>query len=195
MTDAFDPRELIAADRLDLAVDEARAGGVVGGPGAAVVRTLVAELGAHPPAGLAARVTGDLARARARIWLPARAAALVLAVLLALHASGNLFNGRWIARHVHGAYDPHSYREAAIGLLALAVIALAAARRPRLLGALAAGGLPFGLAFLALGFHEFSTFHQGGLLHLGEGGAGIAVAVLWRLARRYGDDPRSEGSV
>jgi hypothetical protein len=173
-----------AAAQLDAAVDDALAGRPAAGVDAATASVLTRLVAAHatqPPPALAARIR---AAERSR-WQPARLAAAALAMLFLGQGLSNLVAGRWVAGQLDVAFDAHASFESGILLLALAGVVLAGAIARRWLDIAALAGAPVGLAFAIVGLSELSEFPGGGVLHLGQGVAAVALIALWWRARRY----------
>jgi MFS family permease len=194
VSDRFDPDERVAAEELDRVVDDALAAGPAPGvdPQTSAVLRLLAD--AHrddPTAGTAARIGARMRRAEERRWLPGRIAAAVLGAAFLAQGLGNLFAGRWVARHVDVPFDSHAFFEGGIALLALGAILFAAAFARRWLDLAVAAGVPAALALALHGAPEVDEFPAGGVLHLTQGVAALALLVLWWRARRYVLPPRA----
>jgi len=175
--------------QLDRAVDDALAGGSPDDP---LVRLLVDAHRSEPPPGLAARVGAAIRRTERRRWLPAQAAAAVLCGTFLVEASGNLFYGRWLARHLDAPFEPHTLFEGGVAFLALAAVLLAGALARRWLDLAVLTGVPAGLALSVHGSSELGEFPSGGVLHLSQGVAALGLALLWWRARRYALRPPAE---
>jgi hypothetical protein len=188
VTERFDPTDVAAALLLDRAVDDALAGRVASNvdaaTGAALRRLVEAHEGEPPPA-LAAQIGAAVRRAEQRRWLPVQVAAAVLACLLLGQGLGDLFNAEWVARNLGVAFDSHAYFEGGVVLLSLGAVVMAGALARRWIDIAALAGAPVGVAFAINGFSELAEFPAGGVLHLSQGAAALALAVLWWRARRY----------
>jgi hypothetical protein len=184
----FDSHELAAAVRVDRAIDEALAGGSPEGVDpawATLLGELVAAHRSDPPPGLRTRAAAAVRRARRRLWLPARAAALALGLLFVAQGLGSLLAGPTIARHLHVAFDEHGFFEGGMLLLALGGVVISGALARRFIDVATVAGVPVGVAFAAHGVSEAGTYAAGAALHFAQGAAAIALAVLWWRARRY----------
>jgi hypothetical protein len=188
VTERFDPQEQATAEDLDAAVDEALAGKAVPGLDASTSAALRLLVDAHREdlaPSTAARITATVRGAEARRWLPARIAAAVLGLTFLVQGLGNLLAGRWVARHLDVGFDSHAFFEGGIVFLALAAILLAAALAQRWMESAAVAGALAGLALALHGAPEVDEFPAGGILHLAQGIAALALLVLWWRARRY----------
>ena len=188
MGERFDGDELAAAVRLDRAADDVLAGGAPGGldpASAALVERLVGGHGAAPPLALAHRVRGMLRREHR--WRAAvRVVAAALGLLFLVQGVGSLVAGSWVARNLGVPFDSHAFVEGGIVLLALGVVMMAGALERRWLDLAVLAGAPVGIAFAAHGASELAEFPAGGVLHLSQGVAAVALAALWWRTRRYG---------
>jgi hypothetical protein len=173
---------------LDRAVDDALAG--TSSSDDPLLRALVDAHRSEPPAPLAARVAAAVRRGERRRWLPAQAAAAVLASTFLIEGMGNLFFGRSVTRHLDAPFDAHTLFEGGVAFLALAAVLIAAAFAKRWLDLAVATGAPVGLALAIHGWSELSEFPGGGVLHLSQGLAAVALAVCWLQASRYVLPPR-----
>jgi hypothetical protein len=185
VTEPFDRDELAAALQLDRAVEDVQAGGAPSGVDAATGAVLDRLVEAHrsePPPALSARVKAIVRRERRR-WLHAQAAAAVLAVLLLAQGLSNLLAGDWVARRLDVPFDSHTAFEAGILLVALGGVVLAGAFVRHWLDLAVVAGVPVGLAFAVGGASELAEFPAGGVLHLSQGVAAVALAMLWWRAR------------
>ena len=183
MTEHSDPTELAAAIELDAAVDAALAGRPP--PADPLLGLLLDAHRPEPPTALRARVGKVVERGERRRWLPARAAAAALALAFLLEGAGNLFFGRSVARHLHAPFDAHTYFESGVVFLALAAVLVAGALARRWLDLAVVAGAPVGLVLAIHGARELSEFPGGGALHLSQGAAALALALLWWRGRRY----------
>lgn len=187
MTERFDRDELVAATRLDRAVED-----VLAGAGAAgvdpetdeLVERLLAAHRVQPPPALAARIAPALRRER-RLGLLLRVATAVLGLLFLGQGMGNLVAGEWVARGLDTTFDSHTFFEGGVLLLALGAVVLAGALRRRWLNLAVAAGAPVGLALAVNGWSELGEFPAGGVLHLSQGAVAAVLAVLWWRSRRY----------
>lgn len=135
-----------------------------------------------------------LARLRRRAPVPqaVRWAVLALGVLIVNHGMGNIFIGRWIADQTHGHYDPHTFRESAIAIVAIGMLCVLAYFRTSWIRAATVIGGSAGLAFGVHGFTEVTKTPYGFALHFAEGVAAVVLFVLWR---RYAKGaPPEEGA-
>lgn len=129
------------------------------------------------PSGLLARVPRAVPRSL-------RLAVLFLGVLLVQNGIGNVAIGSWIADQVHGHYDSHSYREAAIATVAVGALLVLAYFRTSWIRAATTIGVPVGLAFGVTGSTEITVTPYGFALHFTEGVTALVILVLWwRYAR------------
>lgn len=187
MTERFDADELAAALLVDRAADDVLAGDppadVDPATGAALERLAEAHR-PEPPPPLAGRVAAIARRGR-RLWLRARVAAAILGLLFLGQGMGNLLFGDWVARGLEVPFDSHAFVEGGILLLALGGVVLAGALARRCLDLAVAAGAPVGLAFAVHGWSELAEFPAGGVLHVSQGAAAVALAVAWWRARRY----------
>jgi hypothetical protein len=170
-----------AAFELDRAIDDA----IAGGEADPAVQGLVAMHRSEPPPALAARIGATVRRAERRRWLPVQIAAAWLGLLFVSQGLGNLVNAEWVARGLGEPLNTHAYFEGGIVLLALGGLVLAGAVARRRLGVAVVAGAPVGLVFALNGLDEVSEFPAGGVLHVSQGLAAIALALLWWRARRY----------
>jgi hypothetical protein len=168
--------------RLDQQIDEALAGREGGD---AAVRSLVEMHHDEPPPALVARIGAAVRREERRRWLPVQIAAAWLGLLLFGQGIGNLVSADWVASQLGEPSDSHAYFEGGVVLLVLGGLVLAGALTRRRLGVAVIAGAPVGLAFALNGLGELSEFPAGGLLHVSQGLAAVALAVLWWRARRY----------
>jgi hypothetical protein len=155
-------------------------------------------LDAPLPPGLAARVDAAVASvgaASARRWLVVRGVAAAFAMTLFINGMGNFTRVEWVARHLHEPVSRHAANEGGAALLALSVLFVLAALRPRLLSTAAAVAGPLGLYFGVAGVREVGTFLDGGILHLSEAMLGLGLVALWFWARRYVSRPSDEGGA
>lgn len=189
MTEGFDSREAAAALQLDRAIESVASGDEAPGVDAktlALIQALLVSGRTDPPPALRERVKAALREAAyERVWLPARLAAALLALAFVGQGAGSLLFGRWVAGNLHIAFEPHLLFESGVALLALGGVVMAGALIRRLVGVALAAGAPVGLAFAAHGLPELAEFPAGGALHLSQGVAALALAVLWLRARRY----------
>src|SRR5215471_16563599 len=189
MTDGFDSSEAGAALQLDRAIESVASGGEAPGVDAqtrALIQALLVTRRTDPAPALRERVRAALREAaHERVWLPARLAAAVLALAFVGQGVGSLLFGRWLATNLHIVFDPHLLFESGVALLALGGVVMAGALTRRLVGVALAAGAPVGLAFAVYGLPELAEFPAGGVLHLSQGVAALALAVLWLRARRY----------
>jgi MFS family permease len=195
VTERFDSDEQAAAEALDRVVDDtltARSAPGVDAQTSAVLRLLADAHRDDPTAATAARIGARVRQAEERRWLPGRIAAAVLGSAFLAQALGNLLAGRWVARHVDVAFDSHAFFEGGIALLALGAILLTAAFARRWIDLAVAAGVPAGLALALHGAPEVDEFPAGGILHLTQGVAALALLVLWWRARRYVFPPRAK---
>lgn len=118
-----------------------------------------------------------------------RLAVLALGVLLFQNGVGNVVIGRWIADQVHGHYDAHSYREAAIATVGVGILLILAYFRTNWIRAATTIGVPVGLAIGITGSTEITVTPYGFALHFTEGVVAVVVLVLWR---RYAKGRRAE---
>jgi hypothetical protein len=187
MIERFDPDDVAAAVRLDRAVDDVLADDAPRGldpATGAVVERLGRGHAAEPPRSLAERVGGQLRRER-RYRLAVRVAAATLGLLFVGQGLGSLVAGSWVARNLDVPFDSHAFVEGGIVLLALGVVMLAGALERRWLDLAVLAGTPVGIAFAAHGASELAEFPAGGVLHLSQGVAAVALAALWWRSRRY----------
>jgi nitroreductase len=194
MSERFDPDEVAASVRLDRAADDVLAGGAPRDLDAitgAVVERLVRGRAAEPPPALADRVGGRLRRER-RYRLAVRIAAVALALLFVAQGLGSLFAGSWVARNLDVAFDSHAFIEGGIVLVALGLVMLGGALERRWLDLAVIAGVPVGIAFAAHGASELAEFPAGGILHLSQGLAAVALGALWWRSRRYVFAPRAK---
>ena len=188
MNERWDPDELAAAVRLDRAIDDALAGGAPEGVDpalAALVTDLVAAHRSDPSPALHDRAAVAVRRARRRVWLPPRVAALTLGLLFVTQGLGSLLAAPAIARHLHVPFDEHGFFEGGILLLTIGGVVMAGALARRWLDVAALAGVPVGVAFGAHGVSEAGTFAAGAALHFAQAAAAVVLAVLWWQARRY----------
>jgi len=189
MTDGFDSSEAGAALQLDRAIESVASGGEAPGVDAqtrALIQALLVTRRTDPAPALREGVRAALrAAAHERVWLPARLAAAVLALAFVGQGVGSLLFGRWVATNLHIVFDPHLLFESGVALLALGGVVMAGALTRRLVGVALAAGAPVGLAFAVHGLPELAEFPAGGALHLSQGVAALALALLWVRARRY----------
>jgi MYXO-CTERM domain-containing protein len=171
-----------AARQLDRDIDDALAGREGGD---AAVRSLVEMHHDEPPPALVARIGATVRRAERRRWLPVQIAAAWLGLLLVGQGIGNLANPDWVAGQLGEPSDSHAYFEGGVLLLVLGGLVLAGALRRRRLGVAVLAGAPVGLVFALNGLGELSEVPAGGLLHVSQGLAAIALVALWWRARRY----------
>ena len=167
---------------LDRAVDDALAGAPVEDP---LVGLLLEMHRSEPPAELETRVGAAVQRGDRRRWLPARAAAALLALTFLTEGFGNLFLGHWVSRHLGIPFEEHTLFEGGVVFLSLAIVLLAGALSPRWLDVGVVSGFPVGFALAVHGIPELGEFPGGGLLHMSQGAAAVALALLWWRARRY----------
>jgi hypothetical protein len=172
-----------AALRLDAAVDDVLSGMPpnIDAATASALERLAAAHRVDPPPALAGRIR---AAERAR-WRPARLAAAALAMLFLGQGLSSLVSGRWVARNLDVPFDAHASFELGLLLFALGGVVLAGALARRWLDLAAAAGVPLGIAFAVSGLSELGEFPGGGVLHLSQGVAAIALAAFWWRARRY----------
>lgn len=109
-----------------------------------------------------------------------RLAVLFLGVLLVQNGIGNVVIGRWIADQVHGHYDAHSYREAAIATAGVGLLLVLAYFRTSWIRAATTIGVPVGVAIGATGSTEITVTPYGFALHFTELVASVVLFVLWR---------------
>jgi hypothetical protein len=194
MSERFDRDELAAAVRLDRAADDVLAGNAPGGldpATAALVQRLARGHEAEPPPGLRHRV-GSRLRREHRHRRAVRVAAAALGLLFVAQGLGSLVAGSWVARNLDVGFDSHAFVEGGIVLLALGVVMVAGALERRWLDLAVLAGAPVGIAFAAHGASELAEFPAGGVLHLSQGVAAVALAALWWRTRRYGFAPRAK---
>lgn len=185
MVDAFDERDLAAADALDVEIDRVLAGA----PGAAadrVVTWLTVATRSDPPPAVATRVEADHRRLEQRRWRPVQVAAAALAALLLSQGIGNLVTGEWVARGIGEHYSPHAFREGGFALLAAGIAVAAGVFRRSWLPVSASAGVPLGVALGLHGASEVGQFTAGAVLHLSQGAIAVLLGVAWWRARRYG---------
>jgi hypothetical protein len=189
----FDDVELLAAEAVDVAIDDALGGRPGGDP---VVSGLVAAFAVALPPGLAADIRARAAveqDRRSRNWLPARLAAAVLAYLYAVSGIVNIFFGHWLARVVKNAYAPHVYREGGLAFLAVSALLAWAVFRPRWLDAAVLVGSPLGVLIAINGAGEIINLRPGAVDHVPELAGALALAFFWwRAKRRYETDGSGE---
>jgi hypothetical protein len=111
---------------------------------------------------------------------PLRRVVLLLGVLLVQNGIGNVAIGPWIADQVHGHYDAHSYREAAIATVAVGVLLVLAYFRTSWIRAATTIGVPVGLALGVTGSTEITVTPYGFALHFTEGVVALVLLVMWR---------------
>ena len=107
----------------------------------------------------------------------------------------NLLAGDWVARRLDVPFDSHTALEAGILLVALGGVALAGALVRQWLDLAVVAGVPVGLAFAVGGASELAEFPAGGVLHLSQGVAAVALAVLWWRAGVTFSCPARRGGV
>jgi hypothetical protein len=150
---------------------------------------LVRGLDEPLPAGLAAKVENAVApvvSAVRRRWLIVRGFAAALGIQFVVNGTGSAFLGRWVADNLDEPYHPHVWREGGVALLALGVLLVVAAVRPRrLLSTAALVACPAAFFYGVTGVGELDDWINGAALHISQGvlGLGLAVSFLW--ARRY----------
>lgn len=190
----FDELELAAAAELDAAVDRALAG--VAGPGEdTTVLWLASAMRADPPAALARRIHAEHERREQRRWRPVQLVAAAIAALMLSQGVGNIVSGAWVARGLGEDYSPHAFLEGGLALIAVGIAIAAGVLRRSWLPVSVAAGAPLAVAFGVNGIAEVGEFAAGAVLHLTQGVLGIALAVLWWRARRYGRAEPDEGGA
>lgn len=139
----------------------------------------------EPSAALYRRVDAAMARRRARWWLAARLAAVVLGILIVWQGLSILILGQWISRNLGEPYAEHMAIEGAFAFIAagLAVMASALQRRWLPLGIVA--GVPLGFMLGVHGIPEVQVFAWGAVFHISEGVAAIVLLVTFLVAWRY----------
>lgn len=180
----FDEAERMAAEAVDVAIEDS----LHGGPSSdATVAALVAAFAVGPPPELAAEIRKRAAAEQSRrspSWMPARLAAAALAYFYAASGITNIFFGHWLARIVKNAYAPHVYREGGLAFLAVSALLAWAAFRPRWLDAAVLVGSPLGVLVAINGAGEIVNLRPGALDHVPELVGALALAFFWWRARR-----------
>lgn len=179
----YDPAELAAAERLDVAVT-ATLQGRPPRDADPVALWLAASLRPEPPETVRHRVARAVRRAGRTTWWPIQAAAVLLALAFTSQALGGLFASDFIAEGVHEAHSPHVSVESALAYLAAAAAVAAGAIRRVWTPVSVAVGTPLGTVLGVRGAFELGSFTAGGVFHLTEGVLALLLLVVFLRYRK-----------